>query len=73
MLHVDLKDLDEKIAQFVKDQCSPYGKVVSVEIHRPTTFAVVTMATHMQTLELAAQFGGSASGTSALLHLEQNP
>ena len=73
MLQVDLKEPDEIIRQFIKDQCSPYGKVMSVQIHRPTTFAMVTMANHMQTLELAGMFGGSASGTSVLIHLEQKP
>lgn len=74
MLQVDLKESDEIIRQFVKDQCSPYGKVVSVEIHRaPTPFAIVQMATQMQAFELAGKFGGSTFGTSALIHLEQKP
>ena len=72
MLQVDLKEPDEIIVQTISDQCSRCGKVVSVKIHRnPTTFALVEMANHMQTMELAGQFGGSTFGTSALIHLEQ--
>ena len=74
MLQVDLQDPNEKIRQFVNDQCSKHGEVVSIEIHRaPNPFALVEMAHHLQTLELAGQFGGSAFGTAALIHLEQKP
>ena len=72
MLQVDLKETDAKIAKVVTDHCSPYGKVVSVKIHRSQSpFAMVDMANRMQTYEIAAQFGGSTIGTSALINLEQ--
>jgi hypothetical protein len=32
---------------------------------------LVEMSTHFETLELAAQYGGSVFGTCALVHLEQ--
>jgi hypothetical protein len=72
MLLVDLKDSDEKLAQFVTDQCSQYGKVLSVKINRnPNSFAMVVMADRMQTYRIAEAFGGSTVGTSALVNLEQ--
>ena len=74
MLLVDLKESDAKLAQVVTDYCSPYGKVVSVKIHRdPSPFAMVVMGDRMQTYEIAALFGGSTIGTSALVNLEQKP
>ena len=74
MLKVNLKGSDEKIAQLIKDQCAKHGKVVSVKFRRsPKPFAIVSMATPAQTLEMASEFGGSAHRNSALIHLKQKP
>jgi len=74
MILVDLKESDAKLVQIVTDHCSPYGKVMSVKIHRdPNAFAMVVMGDRMQTYEIAARFGGSTIGTSALVNLEQKP
>jgi len=71
-LAVDLAKPDHELAEIIKLLCAGFGNVRSVEIHRsPTPFALVSMATHTQTLELAGQYGGSAFGQSALIHLEQ--
>ena len=72
MLEVDLNETDQRLAQVVQELVSTIGRVMSVDIHRhPSPFALVQMAQHMQTLELAAQYGGSAFGTSVLIHLAQ--
>jgi len=72
MLQVDLNETDQELAQVVREAVSTFGRVTSVDIHRhPSPFALVQMAQHMQTLELAAQVGGSAFGTSVLIHLGQ--
>jgi hypothetical protein len=48
------------------------GFVKSVQIHRsPKTFALIEMATHMQTYEVAGRYGGSTFGSCALIHLER--
>ena len=74
MLIVDLKEPDARLAQVVTEHCAKFGKVASVKIHRdPTTFAMVVMGDRMQTYEVAAHFGGSTIGTSALINLEQKP
>jgi hypothetical protein len=74
MLLVDLKESDARLAQVVTDHCAEFGKVVSVKIHRePAAFAMVVMGDRMQTYEIAAHFGGSTIGTSALINLEQKP
>ena len=72
MLQVDLDDPDYEIAQYIKDICSPIGRVTSVKVHRsPVPFALLEMSRREQTYELAARFGGSTFGTCALIHLEQ--
>ena len=72
MLQVDLKKSDQELSKEIAIRCSGLGVVKSVKIHRePSAFALIEMATHMQTLELAGQYGGSAFGSSALVHLEQ--
>jgi hypothetical protein len=72
MLQVDLKNTDQELSRVITRRCSGFGDVRSVKIHRsPTAFALVEMATHHQTLELAAEYGGSAFGSCALVHLEQ--
>ena len=72
MLQVDLQKDDRELGQLVAARCSGFGLVRSVKIHRsPTPFALVEMGTHLDTLELAAQHGGSAFGSCALIHLEQ--
>jgi len=72
VLQVDLNKTDRELGQFVAARCSGFGIVRSVKIHRtPTPFALVEMGTHHDTLELAAQHGGSAFGSCALIHLEQ--
>jgi RNA recognition motif. (a.k.a. RRM, RBD, or RNP domain) len=72
VLQVDLARSDAELAEILKQRCAGFGDVRSVKIHRsPTNFALVEMATHYQTLEVAAQYGGSAFGSCALVHLEQ--
>ena len=74
MLQVDLNVPDQTLAQTIKEQISTFGKVLSVNIHRlPSPFALIEMSQHVQTMELASRFGGSAFGTSALIHLAQKP
>ena len=74
MLQVDLKQPDARLAEYIASCCSAIGRVLSVTIHRsPTAFALVEMGHHMPTLELAGQYGGSAFGTSVLIHLQQKP
>jgi hypothetical protein len=70
MLPVDLHDSDYQIAQFIKVSCLAFGRVKSVKIHRsPVPFALIEMLSREQTFELAARYGGSTFGTSALVHL----
>ena len=74
MLLVDLKAPDAKLVQVVTEYCAKFGKVVSVKIHRDQNpFAMVVMGDRMQTYEVAAHFGGSTIGSSALITLEQKP
>jgi hypothetical protein len=71
-LKVDLKKLDRELTLFLTEHFSAFGIVKSVNIHRqPTPFALVAMSTPHETLDLAAQHGGSALGSHALVHLEQ--
>ena len=72
MLKIDLTKSDREVAQEIMMHCSDFGSAVSVKIHRkPVPIALVEMATHQQTLELAAEFGGSVFGICILIHLEQ--
>ena len=72
MVEVDLNKSDRELTQFITIRCSSFGTVRSVKLERkPTPFALVEMSTHLEMLELAAEFGGTAFGTSALIHLEQ--
>ena len=72
MLQVDLTKTDLELSRFITARCSAFGIVRSVNIHHsPGSYALVEMATHFEALELAAQYGGSAFGCSALIHLEQ--
>jgi len=74
VLQVDLKKADRELVPVITEHFSQYGRVMSVRIHRsPTPFVLVEMTSHMETMELAAQYGGSTFGTSALIHLEQEP
>lgn len=71
-LKVDLRKPDSELTLLLTEHFSAFGIVRSVKIHRqPTPFALVTMSTAHETLELAAQYGGSALGSGALVHLEQ--
>lgn len=71
-LKVDLKKNDRELTLFLTEHFSSFGIVRSVNIHRqPTPFALIAMSTHQETLSLAAQYGGSALGSHALVHLEQ--
>jgi hypothetical protein len=71
-LKVDLKKLDKELNLLLTGHFSAFGIVRSVNIHRqPTPFALVAMSTQYETLNLAAQYGGSALGSCALVHLEQ--
>jgi hypothetical protein len=70
MLEVDLDSPDFNVERSIKESCSAYGRVSSVKLHRePSPFALVEMSHREQTFEVAAQFGGSAFGNSALVHL----
>ena len=72
MLEVDLNDPDSNIVRSITQHFTPFGIVKSVKVLRePTPFALIEMAMREQTYEIAAQYGGSAFGTSALVHLEQ--
>lgn len=70
MLEVDLNSPDMNVERSIIESCSVYGRVASVKVHRqPSPFALIEMSKREQTYEVAAQYGGSAFGTSALVHL----
>jgi hypothetical protein len=70
MLEVDLDSPDLNVVRSITESCSVYGRVASVKVHRkPSPFALIEMARREQTLDVAAKFGGSAFGNSALVHL----
>jgi hypothetical protein len=72
VLNIDLTRPDRELVHEISLRFSDFGIVKSVKIQRqPTPFALIEMATHFATLELAAQYGGSVFGTCALVHLEQ--
>lgn len=72
MLEVDLKDTDPIVERSITESCAAFGSVTSVKVHRePSPFALIEMSQREQTYEVAAQYGGSAFGTSALIHLAQ--
>ena len=70
MLEVDLDSSDTIVERSILERCSAHGRVTSVKVHRdPSPFALIEMSRREQTYEVAAQYGGSAFGTSALVHL----
>ncbi|MEO7726723.1 MAG: hypothetical protein ABIS45_05675 [Burkholderiales bacterium] len=70
MLEVDLESPDLTVERSIAESCSIYGRVTSVKVHRePSAFALIEMSQREQTFKVAAQYGGSAFGTSALVHL----
>ena len=70
MLEVDLDSPDRSVERSITESCSVYGRVASVKVHRePSPFALIEMSRREQTYEVAAQYGGSAFGTAALVHL----
>ena len=70
MLEVDLDSSDTVVERSILESCSVYGRVASVKVHRdPSPFALIEMSRREQTYEVAAQYGGSAFGTAALVHL----
>ena len=72
MLEVDLENADPQLEISITESCSAFGRVASVKVHRePSPFALIEMSRREQTYEVAAQYGGSAFGTSALVHLAQ--
>ena len=72
ILQVDLDAPDFAIEQFVAQNCSEIGRVISVTIYRsPSPFALIDMARREQVHELISRFGGSEFGTKAIIHLEQ--
>jgi hypothetical protein len=72
MLEVDLESADPVVERSITESCSAFGRVASVKVHRePSAFALIEMSQREQTFEVAAQYGGSAFGTSALVHLAQ--
>lgn len=69
---MDLSKTDWELTQLIAARCSAFGLVKSVKLERqPTPFALIEMSTHHEMLELAAEYGGSAFGNCALVHLEQ--
>jgi len=74
MLEVDLDSPDMVVERAITESCSVYGRVAWVKVHRePSPFALIEMSRREQTYEVAAQYGGSAFGTSALVHLAPKP
>jgi hypothetical protein len=74
MLEVDLDSPDMVVERAITESCSVYGRVAWVKVHRePSPFALIEMSRREQTFEVAAQYGGSAFGTSALVHLAPKP
>ena len=74
MLEVDLEDPDKNVERSITESCAKYGRVTSVKVHRdPSPFALIEMSQREQTYQVAATYGGSAFGTSALVHLAQKP
>ena len=74
MLEVDLEGSDLHVERSIAESCSAFGRVASVKVHRePSPFALIEMSRREQTYEVAAQYGGSAFGTSALVHLASKP
>lgn len=72
MLEVDINLPDPRLKRSITETCTRFGQVRSVKVHRnPSPFALIEMSQREQTYELAAQYGGSAFGTSALVHLAQ--
>ena len=72
MLQVDLAKPDRQLSQLIAMKCSSFGIVKSVQIHRnPTPFALITMSSRSEMLELAAMYGGSCFGMCAVIHLEE--
>ena len=72
MLRVDLTKSDLELSQIITKLCSIFGIVRSIKIYRsPAAFALVEMASQAETLALALRYGGSAFGSSVLIHLEQ--
>jgi len=70
-LKVYLRKKDGELTLFLTEYFSAFGSVRSVTIHRqPSPFALVAMSTHHETLNLAAEYEGSALGSHALIHLE---
>ena len=70
MLEVDLDDYDPNLEFAIRKQVARIGSVTSVKVHRePSPFALIEMSRREQTYEVAAQYGGSAFGYSALVHL----
>lgn len=74
MLEVDLDATDQRIGQIIAENCTKFGRVTAVNIHRtPSAFVLVEMTTRDETNEVAATYGGSAFGNCALIHLEHRP
>ncbi len=74
MLEVDLDAPDLTLELSIAKTCAAFGRVVSVKVHRkPSPFALVEMAQREQAYEVAAAYGGSGFGTSALVHLVRKP
>ena len=70
MLEVELGVPDPNLKRAITETCNRIGHVRSVKVHRdPSPFALIEMAEREQTYEVAARYGGSAFGTSALVHL----
>ena len=72
VLHVDLKKTDRELSRDITARCSSFGVVRSVKVHRdPTTFALIKMVSHDDTLKLTGQYGVSTYHNVALVPLEQ--
>ena len=72
MFQVDLDAPDIQIEHSIKLNCSKFGRIRSIRIHRsPSAFAVIQMTENEQARELTSKFGGSAIGSYALVHLKR--
>jgi hypothetical protein len=72
MLTVNLHEHDYQVTRSIRERCARIGQVRSVRVHRsPCAFALIEMMQREDIYELTFKYGGSAFGTCALIHLEQ--
>ena len=72
MIRVDLTKTDQELSQDIAKQCSDFGVVNSVKIHRGLKqFAIVEMVTHDAALNLSEHYRRTSIGNGVLIYLEQ--